>query len=109
MSGKLNVLSTDDIESENSDEETDDDEDAEDTRNETEDEFGEEEETEEDTENNEQNKSSETDIEEIKRTPQKGQLSVEQFLNVPSADNFLALGPDRVELILEETKVGKHE
>lgn len=45
------------------------------------------------------------DVQENKDYPQNINISVKEFLVTPSADNFLALGPDRIELLLEESKV----
>lgn len=47
----------------------------------------------------------EDDVQETKSSAKNINISVKEFLATPSADNFLALGPDRIEVLLEESKV----
>lgn len=103
LTGKLNILgSMDDNESEDENEDTDEAD---------EDDNIEEEVAEYDNNferKNEQkhiNDSIDTDVVEIKASEEKKNISVQEFLETPSAENFLALGPDRIEMILEESKV----
>lgn len=96
--GKLNVLgSLDDNEPEDSNEEEEDDE--EENEESGEDDSENDETVDEETKDNSQDQ----DVIAIP-SPVKVQLSVKEFIDIPSASNFLAMGPNRTEAILEEAK-----
>ncbi|XP_056634037.1 ran GTPase-activating protein 1 [Diorhabda sublineata] len=93
--GKLNVLgSLDEDESEDSNEE-DDEEETDKSEHDSENDETVDEET--------KDESHDQDVIEVP-SPTKLHLSIKEFIETPSASNFLAMGPNRTEAILEEAK-----